>query len=418
MYKFLFLIFSITQILFAVDAEVDIVRKTNIVPNINIVVTGNSIDNALADKVKKVLENDLTVSGHFNSENTIINHQSIDTKFDFKNNINMKSHLVLLLEVKEIHRGLTIDVVLEDASNIVPRHKKTYTISDIARYPFLAHKITIDINKELNSPPIDWMDKFIIFSKYTSAKRSEIVIADYTLIYQKVIVSGGLNIFPKWASSDQKSFYYTAYDGLYPTLMKQDLYSKRVEKIIHSNGMVVCSDVSKDGSKLLLTMAPNGQSDIYEYDLEKRTTQKITKYTGIDVGACYLGVEDKIVFVSDRFGNANIFSQKIGTDSVERLVYHGKNNTQATTYKNYVAYSSREEHGNGFNLYLISVDNDGIKKLTSQGANQFPKFSFDGESILYINNSHGNSSLGIFRLNYGKHFLFPLKGGKIQSIDW
>ncbi|MDX9743979.1 MAG: translocation protein TolB, partial [Arcobacteraceae bacterium] len=126
----------------------------------------------------------------------------------------------------------------------------------------------------------------------------------------------------------------------------------------------------------------------------------------------------KIVFVSDRIGKANIFTQKIGSDSVERLVYHGKNNSQATTFNNYIIYSSREEGRNSFNLYLISTENEGMKKLTTQGANQFPRFSVDGESVLYVNNMNGNSSLGVLRLNYNKHFLFGLKSGKIQSIDW
>ena len=34
--------------------------------------------------------------------------------------------------------------------------------------------------------------------------------------------------------------------------------------------MVVCSDVSKDGKKLLLTMAPKDQTDIYLYDLQTK----------------------------------------------------------------------------------------------------------------------------------------------------
>jgi len=416
MFKFLFLIFSITQLLFAVDAEVDIVRKANIIPNLNIVVTENSIDNALADKVKKVLENDLLVSGHFNSENKSVKHQSIDTKFDFTNNI-IKSNLVLLLEIKQVSNGLTVDVVLEDSSNTIKRHKISYTISDISRYPFLAHKIAIGINKELNSPPIDWMDKFVIFSRYTSSKKSEIVIADYTLTYQKVVVSGGLNIFPKWANNDQKSFYYTAYDGLYPTLIKQDLYTNKAEKIIHSDGMVVCSDVSKDGSKLLLSMAPNGQSDIYLYDLNLKKSTRLTKYSGIDVGGNFLSPETSIVFVSDRLGKPNIFALNTLNDDIERLVYHGNNNSQAVAFNHNVIFSGRDS-GNTFNLYMISTQNDSVRQLTHDGINQFPKFSPDGESLLFVRNFNGNSSLGIIRLNYSKPYFFPLKIGKLQSIDW
>ena len=56
--------------------------------------------------------------------------------------------------------------------------------------------------------------------------------------------------------------------------------------------------------------------------------------------------------------------------------------------------------------------------LTTNGKNQFPKFSNDGESVLYIKNDKQKSYLGIIRVNYNKSFLFGLKTGKLQSIDW
>jgi TolB protein len=419
MKSFLLLFLLIIESLFAVDAELDVVRKSNIIPTIGILVTKNTTDANLGRKLKEVLEKDFLVSGHFNVEDTDTLEENLNSEFNFSNPLLAKFDLIVSLEIKNTLNGsIAVDISLFDINTKELKSKNRYQVSKSARYPFLAHKIAIAVNNELKAPSIDWMDRFILFSRYTSSKKSEIVISDYTLTYQQVIVNGGLNVFPKWANKEQTSFYYTTYDNLYPTLIKQDLYSRKSEKVLQSDGMVVCSDVSNDGNKLLLTLAPNGQPDIYLYDLKSKEKTRITKYSGIDVGGNFLGNEDKIVFVSDRLGKANIFAQRIGSDNVDRLVYQGKNNSQATTFNNYVVYSSREEGKGGFNLYLISTDNEGMKKLTTQGANQFPKFSVDGESILYVNNTNGVSSLGIMRLSYNKHFLFSLKSGKIQSIDW
>ena len=49
---------------------------------------------------------------------------------------------------------------------------------------------------------------------------------------------------------------------------------------------------------------------------------------------------------------------------------------------------------------------------------QFPKFSTDGQTLLFIKTFGGTSSIGIIRLDYSKSFLFPLNGKRIQSIDW
>jgi TolB protein len=409
--------------LFAVDAELDIIRKHSLIPNIVVIVTNNSDNIRLANKIKKVIENDFSVSGHFKVIKSDISHENLDDGTGVLINKYGKIDLVLNVEIKKSqNKNIIIETNLIDLNTKSSILRKTYSISNHNRYPFLAHKIAIRINEYLKAPSIEWMDRFVIFSRYINSKKSEIVVADYTLTYQKVVVSGGLNIFPKWADEEQTAFYYTTYDDLYPALIKQDLYTLKSEKILSSNGMIVCSDVSKDGKKLVITMAPNDQPDIYIYDVDSKLKTRLTTYKGIDVGGNFVEDNKKVVFVSDRLGKPNIFAKRIGERGVERLVYHGKNNSQSSTYKDYIVYSSREtsnEFGyNAFNLYLISTQSESIRRLTTQGLNQFPKFSSDGESILFIKNSDKKSYLGIIRLNYSKSFLFKLKSGKLQSIDW
>ena len=415
------LLFILTHtFVYAVDAELDIIRKNSLIPKIAVVPSSNE-NLEMITKIAKVIENDFSVSGHF--KGTPLNDMIIDP-----NNINyfdpkVKSvDLILLVNLKKVISNYVVETQLIDVNSQEIRFSNKYSISNINRYPFLAHKIAIKTNDFLNAPSINWMDRFVIFSRYLNAKESEIVVADYTLTYQKVVVKGGLNIFPKWGNNEQSTFYYTSYENIVPTLIKQNLYTSKSQVIMQSDGMIVCSDVSSDGKNLLLTMAPNGQPDIYVYNTDTKTNTRLTKFSGIDVGGNFVENDSKIVFISDRLGKANIFSKKIGDDLVERLVYHGKNNSQATTFKDYIIYSSREttnEFGyNTFNLYLISTKSDAVRRLTTQGINQFPKFSTDGESLLYIKNNKENSYLGIIRLNYSKSFLFALKTGKLQSIDW
>ncbi|MCG3719213.1 translocation protein TolB, partial [Aliarcobacter butzleri] len=88
---------------------------------------------------------------------------------------------------------------------------------------------------------------------------------------------------------------------------------------------------------------------------------------------------------------------------------------------NNIIFSSKDsdnEMGKSFNLYLISTRTDNLQRLTTQGVNQFPKFSPDGQSVLFIKTVGDASAVGIIRLEYNKSFLFPLTGKRIQSIDW
>lgn len=423
MIKKLITLILVTCSLFAYDSTVEIVKKMDRLPKI--IFQDASLANtelSFRQRFHKILAGDLRVSSHF-EVNDIYLQSSFDGNLQENFMNEYKSDLILRYKIEtETDGSILASIKLINTNDGQANFNKTYRISKLERYPFLAHKIAIDINNEIGAPSIQWMEQFVIFAKYTSSKKSEVVISDYTLSFQKTVVSGGLNIFPKWANKKQSAFYYTSYNGAKPTLYKVDVNSGKREKIYSSNGMIVCSDVSADGNKLLLTMAPKDQTDIFVYDLRTKNLEKITNYSGIDVNGNFIDNDSRVVFVSDRLGYPNIFAKDIGSRKIEQMVYHGRNNNSCSALDNYIVYSSREsdsEFGSGtFNLYLISTQTDYIRQLTATGKNLYPRFADDKETILFIKYFENQSALGVIRLNANKSYHFPLKVGKIQSIDW
>lgn len=421
MKKYILVIFLVFNFLYGVDAELEILKKVTNIPNVSVKNSLDCTDEKLCKDIEYLIKKDLEVSGHFKHEYT---NERVD--FDTKPNMitlrKLNIDLYVTFKTQKIGESLTVQVKMFDTNSRELVLNKSYNTSKVSRYPFLAHKVAIDVNEHLNAPSIDWMNRFVIFSRYTGVKESEIVIADYTLTFQQTIIKGGFNIFPKWAGATQEEFFYTAYVNNVPTLYKTNIYTGDRKKILTSDGMIVASDVSKKGDKILVTMSPNSQPDIYEYDLNKKIKKRVTRYKGIDVGGSYVDNDTRVVFISDRLKKPNIFAKSIEGKAVERMVYHGRNNSSATTYNDMIVYSSRESNSefgvNTFNLYMISTKSSFIKKLTSSGINQFAKFSSDGETLLFIKKNEGKSYLGIIRLSYDKSFLFPLRVGKLQSIDW
>jgi TolB protein len=318
--------------------------------------------------------------------------------------------------------GAKLGIRLLKASDGTELFKKSYAISSYAKMPFLVHKAVSDINSILKYPGIDWINRYVIYARYTTPKHSEIILADYTFTYQKTIIRGGLNLFPVWADKNQKAFYYTSYRGVVPTLYRLNIYTGAKTKIAASEGMMVCSDVSRNGKKLLLTMAPSGQPDIYELDLVSGSKTRITRFNGIDVNGKYVDDESRIVFVSNRLGYANIFKKGIRGSAVSQVVYHGRNNNACDAYREKIVYTSRESSStfghNTFNLYLTATNTAGTRPLTTTGTNQFPRFSSDGSVVLYLKHTASGSSVAYINLESKQSLLFPIDGRKIQSIDW
>lgn len=406
--------------LFAADATIEVIKKVDKLPSISVEDASVDYQERLSKKFFKVLVSDLSVLASFNVYD---NYSINDFDADDVDVNNTKRDYVLRYRLREDDNGyLNCDYKLLSAADSEVLRQKNFRIKKENLYVFLIHNIATDINDFIGAESVDWMKSYVLISRLTSPNESEIVISDYTLTYQHVIVKGGLNVFPHWADEEQTSFYYTVLDAAKPTLYKMDRRTGQSEKVLQSDGMMVCSDVSKDGKKILVTMAPEGQPDVYLYDLPTKQLERLTEYSGIDVGAQFLEDDKEIAFVSNRLGYPNVFSKKIGSRGVQQMVYYGKSNVALAAYKNYIVYKSRESTNefsrNTFNLHLISTRSDFIRRLTATGVNEFPRFSDHGDSIIFIKNYKSESSVGIIRLKQNKSFLFPLKIGKIQSIDW
>lgn len=420
MKKIVFILLSFVYLV-ASDATIEIIKRVDKLPTIQLQDASDSyVDNNFREKFFKILIGDLKVTTYFD----VIDTYTISSFDDnLRANADVKADFVLRYKLfLQPDDSILATVKLINPNKGILISTRNFRISKQDFYPFLAHSVTIDISKDLGTASLDWMGKYIIFSRYTSAKSSEIVVADYTLTYQKVIVKGGLNIFPKWANKEQSSFFYTTYNLKKPTLFKVSLLTGEKEFIINSDGMLAVSDVSKNEKDILITMAYDDQPDIFLYNIYSKKLEKQTSFRGVDVSGNFVDDESGIVFVSDRLGYPNIFYKKFGSNLVEQMVYHGRNNGSASSYKNYIVYSSRDklsEYGSQtFNLYLISTKTDFIRQITATGKNIFPRFSNDGESILFIKEYEKQSALGLIRLGANKSFYFPLKTGKIQSLDW
>lgn len=415
--KIFFLCFVFIATVFANNATIEVIKKVDSLPGIAIEDASMTFDDTFKLKFFKSLIADLNVLSLFN-----VDRHHVKTNYNDTNVAVANKNFEYVLRYKlsqDDNEALGLELKLLQKNEVV--FTKTYKTANKSVYMFLSHAIAYDVNEFMGAPSVAWMKKQVVFARVTNPKESEIVLSDYTLTYQHTVVKSGFNVFPKWANLDQSAFYYTSLDGQKPTLKYVDLKSGKVTAIQSSDGMIVCSDVSNNGKKILLTMAPNGQPDIYLYDVPSKNMQKLTKYSGIDVNGQFLG-EDKIAFISNRLGYPNVFSKDLKSGIVEQMVYYGKNNSSCTTNGSYVVYKARESansfDANTFNLHLISTQTDFIRRLTATGVNEFPRFSKDGDAILFIKNYKMQSSLGVIRLQHNKNYLFPLASGKIQSMDW
>ena len=402
---------------FGGDATIEVIKKVEVLPSMAIEDGSTHYDDTFKLRFFKMLVADMNVLSLFNVDR---HHRMVD--FDDSSVVVENKDMAYVLRYKmfeDDNGALNINTKLFQDDEV--KFVKNYKVSKKNIYMFIAHAIAYDINEFMGEPSVGWMKRKVIFSRVIAPRKSEIVIADYTLTYQHSIIQGGFNIFPKWANNMQNAFYYTSLSSKVPTLKYVNINTGEVSALMTSDGMMVCSDVSDDANTLLLTMAKGGQPDIYSYNLKTKKLQRETLFRGIDVNAQFRD-KNTIVFISGRLGYPNVFSKQLGSSEVEQMVYYGESNSACSAHGEYIVYKARETSNafseNTFNLHLISIKTDFIRRLTATGINEFPRFSKDGDAIIFIKNYKAQSSIGIIRLNHNKNYLFPLKFGRVQAMDW
>ncbi|WP_121020268.1 Tol-Pal system protein TolB [Helicobacter vulpis] len=412
--RFLWIILLQTY-LFGVDATLDIVKSIQKLPKVEVRYLDNAQEPYLS-KIYGMLLSDLKISNHVEAVGAGAQSENIDYNA-------MAGQGVELLVSLRVDKLGQINVRLYDVAHQNILGIKDYTFTKKELFPFIAHKVAIDVNDALKAPSIAWMARFVVFAKYIRPGVTNIVVADYSLTYQQDIINNGmLNVFPKWGDANQSTIYYTQYLRK-PTIIKYNLRNGSSEVITQSDGMAAVSSVSQNGEKLLLTLAPEGQSDIFLYDTIKKTQTRLTSYPGIDVLGNFVDHERAMVFVSDRMGYPNVYLKKLKPDApVEQVIFYSKNNDSVATSGDNIVYVNRSERDasgqSSFNLHLITLKSDYVRRLTASGVNQMPRFSRDGEAIMFLKKAAQQNALGVLLLEYNQSYLFPLENIQIQSFDW
>jgi len=364
----------------------------------------------LPQKFQKVLQLDTTIIAHYNMD--------VKNKIDnLSSNINVNNYKGYNYLLRLNYKNKTLTALLYDLLKKKVVLYKKYKIPVENVYPFMIHALSYDINSKLGFMPVPWIKKKIVYSIYMAPKEESIFLADITLTYRKKIISGGLNIFPKWANKQQSEIYYTKLENM-PILYKYNIYTGQKERILASKGMLIVSDVK--GNKLLLTLAVNDQPDIYEYDLDTKDLTRLTTFPGIDVNGQFYGDND-IVFISNRLGYPNVYQKNLDTGVVSKVIYYGKNHISVAVNGDKIAVSTRETNkafdNNTFNILLLNKNSNKVKRLTFTGKNMLPKFSQDGSTILFIKQYKFHSKLGIIRLNENKIFYIKINR-EIEAFDF
>jgi TolB protein len=252
----------------------------------------------------------------------------------------------------------------------------------------LAHIIADAIYKRVTGEEgyFDTRIAYVSESGPGNARVKRIAIMDQDGANNRYITDGRtIAITPRFAPTLQEIVYMAyAEDRSPPRVYLQSVDSGRRELLGNFPGMSFAPRFSPDGTKVVMSISENGQSDIYEMDVRGRALRRLTNTPAIDTSPCYSNDGSQIVFNSDRGGNQQLYVMSAGGGGERRISFgEGRYATPVWSPRgDWIAFTKIT--AGSFGIGVMRPDGGGERMLASGFLVEGPTWAPNGRVLAFF----------------------------------
>jgi TolB protein len=260
--------------------------------------------------------------------------------------------------------------------------------SQPANWRRLAHIIADAIYKRVTGEEgyFDTRIAYVAESGPGNARVKRIAIMDQDGANNRYITDGRtIAITPRFSPTLQELVYMAyAEDRSPPRVYLQNVDSGRRELLGNFPGMSFAPRFSPDGTKVVMSIAENGQSDIYEMDVRGRALRRLTNTPAIDTSPCYSNDGTQIVFNSDRGGAQQLYVMSAGGGGERRISFgDGRYATPVWSPRgDWIAFTKIT--GGSFGIGVMRPDGGGERMLASGFLVEGPTWAPNGRVLAFF----------------------------------
>jgi TolB protein len=252
----------------------------------------------------------------------------------------------------------------------------------------LAHIIADAIYKRVTGEE-GYFDTRVAYVSETgalNARVKRIAIMDQDGANNRYITDGRtLALTPRFSPTLQELVYMAyAEDRSPPRVYLQNVDSGRRELLGNFPGMSFAPRFSPDGTKVVMSLSQDGNTDLYEMDVRGRGMRRLTNTPAIDTSPCYSNDGTQIVFNSDRGGTQQLYVMSAGGGGEKRISYgDGRYATPVWSPRgDYIAFT--KIMGGGFGIGVMRPDGSGERLLANGFLVEGPTWAPNGRVLMYF----------------------------------
>ena len=148
---------------------------------------------------------------------------------------------------------------------------------------------------------------------------------------------------------------------------------------------------SPDGNKVVMSMAENGNSDIYTMDLRTREVQRLTRHPAIDTSPSFSPDSKQVVFNSDRGGSQQLYVMDADGGNVRRISFNnGRYATPVWSPRGDLIAFTRIHQGT-FYIGVMKPDGSGERMLADGFLVESPTWAPNGRVLSFFRRTRANN---------------------------
>lgn len=241
----------------------------------------------------------------------------------------------------------------------------------------------------------------------TENNKQQIVLMDFDGNNQKIITQDNWPKVSPSFSPDGKSLFYSVITEQGHGIIEHDLVSNKRVFRTKALGVNMEPRVHPNNKCMLASLSLEKATNIYKANRDGSNLVKITQSLGMSLSPFINQKGDKIVYVSDRSGNPQVYMQNLTATcdlegAAKRLTFLGNynQNPSISSDDNYVVFVGRDE-SYLFDIFLIELASLKVSRITqNQGSNKSPIFSPSSRYVLFSSQRSGDKKFHLYISNF------------------
>ncbi len=389
------LLFLLTFILlgtFSAMAEIYVDIDSGNIDPVSIAIMDFGADDAdnkdVGGKISSVISNDLKRSGLFapiSHDAFIDKTQNVADIPNFENWSVINAQALLYGKITSVEDDkLRVEFHLWD----VPAQQRIEgqaLITEKSNWRRIAHIIADYVYKRMTGDK-GYFDTRIVYVAETGSKldrTKRLAVVDQDGENLKYLTDGKIPVTTPVFSNNSQKIAYVTYFKQVPRVYIFDIETGEQELLGNFPGMSFAPRFSPDDQFVIMNIANDGNSDIYEMNLKTKKMTRLTSHPAIETAPSYSPDGKKIAFVSDRSGSPQIYLMDRDGGSVERISF-GEGQYGDVNWSprgDYLAFVKIKN--NKFYIGLMFDDGTGERLIADGYMVESPTWSPNGRRIIF-----------------------------------